>query len=155
MLGSLNRILRLRRLRFLRCARRLIPCRKRAATGVVDVLHGAREMLARIDRLDGRLRGDASESASISGGGSNFTQEVDGESTVAICTAGAMGWKRSFSALARASGFWQPSTLRTPSIAKRSQETFVTSSPGARPQQYMMAIRSVPDRRPRPSSSNF
>jgi hypothetical protein len=28
------------------------------ATGVVDALHGAREMLARIDRLNGRLRGE-------------------------------------------------------------------------------------------------
>jgi adenylate cyclase len=50
---------------------------KEHATGVVDALHGAREMLARIDRLNGRLRGDLPHPLRI-GIGIHFSEAVVG-----------------------------------------------------------------------------
>jgi adenylate cyclase len=50
---------------------------KQPATGVVDALHGAREMLARIDRLNGRLRGDLPQPLRI-GIGIHFSEAVVG-----------------------------------------------------------------------------
>jgi adenylate cyclase len=47
------------------------------ATGVVDALHGAREMLARIDRLNGRLRGELPHPLRI-GIGIHFSEAVVG-----------------------------------------------------------------------------
>jgi adenylate cyclase len=50
---------------------------KEPATGIVDALHGAREMLARIDRLNGRLRGDLPHPLRI-GIGIHFSEAVVG-----------------------------------------------------------------------------
>jgi len=50
---------------------------KEPATGVVDALHGAREMLARIDRLNGRLRGELPHPLRI-GIGIHFSEAVVG-----------------------------------------------------------------------------
>jgi adenylate cyclase len=50
---------------------------KEPATGIVDALRGAREMLARIDRLNGRLRGDLPHPLRI-GIGIHFGEAVVG-----------------------------------------------------------------------------